>query len=374
MEDKIFARSPYYIAYTSGSTISTAELKIWIYGGSRSTGKPTNPEYTLSKSNVSATEVFFEVSELVREFFDHSLNETSFEGSGLWVYYELSTNGTQRINTTLFAIDGYNYFEDGANADKRIKLAQDTDEIVTKDDYNITIPVSTDDDGVASVTFLYKGNAVADYQFSVLDANADSDVVINYAIYGEGTYQQRVKANGGTIEDSSCLRKLLKCIDLSPCDTIYVAGRDGKVQVIKVTRDNNGLQEAKEVTFINRYGAKQQMTFLRNSTTRIGVTSDSYNKVLGSISGTSYAYDTTKHNRRTYNVKAEESITLNSGFVPESYDEVIRQLLMSEYVWLDGKPVMIVTKEQQMKTQLKDKLINYTIDFKYANDIINNVI
>ena len=374
MEDKIFARSPYYIAYTSGSTISNAELKLWIYEGNRTNSRPTNPEYTLSKSNVATTELFFEVSELVREFFDHSLNETSFEGSGLWVYYELRINGSPAINDTIFAIDGYNYFEDGANADKRIKLAQDTNEIVTKDDYNITIPVSTDDDGVASVTFLYKGNAVADYQFSVLDADSDSDIVFNYAIYGEGTYQQRVKANGGIVEDSSCLRKLLKCIDLSPCDTIYVAGRDGKVQVIKVTRDNNGLQEAKEVTFINRYGAKQQMTFLRNSTTRVGVTSDSYNKVIGGVSGISYAYDTTKHNRRTYNVKAEESITLNSGFVPESYDEVIRQLLMSEYVWLDGKPVMIITKEQQLKTQLKEKLINYTIDFKYANDIINNVI
>jgi hypothetical protein len=36
-------------------------------------------------------------------------------------------------------------------------------------------------------------------------------------------------------------------------------------------------------------------------------------------------------------------------------------------------PLSIKTKNQTRKTKLNDKLINYTIDFDYAFDYINNI-
>ena len=98
------------------------------------------------------------------------------------------------------------------------------------------------------------------------------------------------------------------------------------------------------------------------------------NKVLGSSRQGVYSYSTTEHQVQRYNTRGEEFMTLSSGFVPEGFSEVIKQLLLSEYVWVDGKPVIVITPEQEMQKQINKGLINYFVEFRYSNNIINNVI
>ena len=65
----------------------------------------------------------------------------------------------------------------------------------------------------------------------------------------------------------------------------------------------------------------------------------------------------------------------------EDYNEVIKQLMMSEYVWLtrttdtESKiyPVIPTTNSLTFKTSLNDKMVEYTIDFDYAFDKIQNI-
>ena len=56
---------------------------------------------------------------------------------------------------------------------------------------------------------------------------------------------------------------------------------------------------------------------------------------------------------------------------------MFRQLLLSDKVWIEINsqtlPVNIASSSLQFKTQLNDKLINYTIDVDYAFDKINNI-
>jgi hypothetical protein len=49
-------------------------------------------------------------------------------------------------------------------------------------------------------------------------------------------------------------------------------------------------------------------------------------------------------------------------------------LLLSEKVLLDDKPVQLKTQGSDLKTVLKDRMINYEIDFEYAYNLINDVI
>jgi len=59
----------------------------------------------------------------------------------------------------------------------------------------------------------------------------------------------------------------------------------------------------------------------------------------------------------------------------------MKQLLLSEQVWMTKTidtrptilPVNVKTQSLQYKTSVNDKLINYTIDFDYAFDKINNI-
>ena len=66
----------------------------------------------------------------------------------------------------------------------------------------------------------------------------------------------------------------------------------------------------------------------------------------------------------------------------EAYNEVIEDILLSEYVWIkynttDGsktRPVIVNTSSLTKKTSVNDKLIQYTLEVEEANDIINNIV
>ncbi len=58
-------------------------------------------------------------------------------------------------------------------------------------------------------------------------------------------------------------------------------------------------------------------------------------------------------------------------------NSTIEELLITENAFIrwQGKtlPILPLTKTMQLKTSLNDKLINYTIDFEFGFNKINNV-
>ena len=88
-------------------------------------------------------------------------------------------------------------------------------------------------------------------------------------------------------------------------------------------------------------------------------------------------YSKEKQQIRQFNVTAKETIQMNTGFIDESFNEVMRQLLLTEQVWVyDGsqvKPITLDTKSLQFKTSVNDRLIQYAIDFSYAFNKINDI-
>jgi hypothetical protein len=69
---------------------------------------------------------------------------------------------------------------------------------------------------------------------------------------------------------------------------------------------------------------------------------------------------------------------LNTGWVDEYYSDSITELLLSEKVLLviSGRhtPVTVKTQSSDLKTILKDKNINYEIEFEYAFNLINDAV
>ena len=110
--------------------------------------------------------------------------------------------------------------------------------------------------------------------------------------------------------------------------------------------------------------------------TSINVSSDGYKRnIIAYSSGATY--NTSKHQLKSFNVNGKEKITLNTGFLPENFNDVIRQLLLSEEVWIiegsDVLPVKPISNSLDFKTSINDKVINYTLDFEYAFDKINSI-
>ena len=92
---------------------------------------------------------------------------------------------------------------------------------------------------------------------------------------------------------------------------------------------------------------------------------------------TNGSYNTYNHQNTILTKNAKQSLTLNSGYYPESNNELFKQLILSERVWIeyDDKtlPVIITSNSLGFKTSLNDKLIDYTIQVEFAYQTINNV-
>lgn len=129
-----------------------------------------------------------------------------------------------------------------------------------------------------------------------------------------------------------------------------------------------------KMTFVNGFGALQDMWFFKKSVENLNVTKENYKRSLVSSTGT---YDINTHTKRTLNTKATTSLSLNTGFVSENLNSAFKEMLLSEQVWAtigsDVIPVDITTNQLTYKTSVNDRLINYTINIEYAFNVINDL-
>jgi hypothetical protein len=111
------------------------------------------------------------------------------------------------------------------------------------------------------------------------------------------------------------------------------------------------------------------MVFFKASQDSIDIKSTDYN-----LMQSNWAYNPKIGQSKTMNTNGQQTVKCNSGWVDENYDLLMRDLLLSETILLNGKPVTVKTKQLTYKTYLKDKNINYTIEFEYSNNLLNNIV
>jgi hypothetical protein len=122
-------------------------------------------------------------------------------------------------------------------------------------------------------------------------------------------------------------------------------------------------------TYVNRFGGWQYLTFFKASSSSIEVTSKDFNLMPSSID-----YNVYKGQKQRFNFQGKQKVICNTGWVEENYFELIQDLLLSETVLLGGQPAIVKSQTSDVKTYIKDKNINYTIEFEYNYGLINDVI
>lgn len=125
-----------------------------------------------------------------------------------------------------------------------------------------------------------------------------------------------------------------------------------------------------DICFQNKEGALQFMTFFKAKTDSLSVTNEEFEGDRGQpLDG--------NHQYVKFNVQGKSKFKVNSGFIQESMNETVRQLLLSERVWMYSNeiftPLNVAGKSLEYKTRQKDRLINYEIDFDYAFNEINSI-
>lgn len=394
MAQIINTRSPFYIK-VSDSSLATATLKLYIYEGVKNTGSPNGADlkYTVTKSEIEGGNyVVFEISELIRDYVDVKY-DGEYDSYCVWanavITAKNSSGGaissptvTPSDYTNQFvAVDGYGYFEEGVNPEPSRSLLQSNKIMYRPEDGNINIPIFAEDTN--SVAYYNNGTLV---RSQTISDNDNTNQKIQYiSVSGNSdnaTYEERVLEDGGTLESSRCLEQFLSYLDISKVDEIvvgYDTDAGSAAHIIKVRNLDCSIYDPIRVTFVNKYGALQDLWFDKKSVNSIEVQSNDYKASVMDFSSTPI-YDTSAHQNRVLDLVGKESITMNTGYIDESFNEVFRQLMLSEQVWMtrltdteEVLPLRPRTQSLQFKTRTNDKLVNYTVEFDFAFDKINTI-
>ena len=376
---KINVRSPYFVNISSNN-LTSATIEILIYTGAANTTWQGSPQYSLSSTAINE-KVNFDISELIKDYIPAAFNgvypnklDATDDYTTMYVDYQITlfiTGGnTQSLSLGNRAFYGYGFFEDCANPQLSQGYLQSNNVILKKDDAPIRIPV--DNENTNSVAFFYQGQQVYSW---VQDTNLkiqDQIVYISNGVNGADSFEERVELDGGTFEDNVCIQEFEDDFELIPVDTVYVSGVDG-LTIIKVDNIEECKYTPYKVTFINKFGAYQDIWFFKRS----NLSMTKKDEMFKSNIINNGSYNTYQHQYETFHVNAKEKLSLNTGFYPESYNEVFRQMSLSDKIWIEYNektlPVRLTSSNLSFKTRLDDKLINYTIELEFAFDKINNV-
>jgi len=466
---KILARSPFWINATETNLIS-ASIELWIYEGTAVTDRPAVANYTI-QSSVTDTpnNVYWDISDLVKDFIDTKYSGTSSDNGVVWVDYKITKVTTSTIypgtiQTGYYAVYGYSYYEQGYNNSSLDGCLIDTNLIYNLDSSDVLVPldyklfseatflsgattllnvlnatpasnvesasiVSSLGAGLSNVTEVRVSshndvNITTNPNFTTdtgwnkqsadwtinngasflgssdlaIDRLSQSKTVIgiNLAVSfeitnftGTGTASMRypfpvpITGNGtytaeGVGAQSNLIQFQAQADDLADplgftLDNVVVA-KTVPDRVIKVESIEECKYTPYKIIFRNKNGAKQDLWFFKASRLSMEIDRDEYKSNTISDYRNNIV---SSHGNTTFYTSAKETMTINSGFVPEEFNETFRQLMLSEQVWIDYEskvlPINISNNTIDYKTKLNNKLINYTIDIEFSFNKINNV-
>ena len=376
---KINVRSPYFVNIAT-TNLTSAKIEIEIYTGVANASWQSTPQYTLTSTAINA-KINFEIAELIKDYipaeFDGTYPDTNLADDYTTMYVDyriteyISTVAQTPVDTLgVRAFYGYGFFEDGANPQLLQGYLQSNTTILKSDDDALRVPV--DSDNTTSVAFFYKNEQILSWSPIVGLKTQDKIQYVSTASIYVDNYRERVIASGGTFEDNPCLQDFLRNETIYPVDKVIINAVEG-VTVLRIENIEECKYTPYKLTFINKFGAYQDIWFFKNSKLAMTTTEERYKSNIL----TNGTYNTYDPQIKLITKNGNQTLTLNSGYYPESNNEIFRQLFLSEKVWIEYKTktlgVTIETKNINYKTSLTDSLINYTIDVSFAFDTINNI-
>ena len=197
-------------------------------------------------------------------------------------------------------------------------------------------------------------------------------------IFAEGVGKVIIDGVTTQITDNGNTNQKIQYVTI-PADKSSIQVYDTDDTTLKKTITISNICEPKytsfKVTFVNKFGAFQDLYFFKKTSEVTNVTDELFKKNI--ITNTASTYNTYDNQRGRMNVNAQTSLTMNTGFIKENMNQTIEELFYSENVYIryENKTLAVIPKSKslQYKTSLNDKLINYTVDFDFAFDRINNV-
>ena len=379
MSTIIRTRSPFFIRTPQEphSSLSYFQINITVFGGLSSSTEVCDDlyaTYALQKKPLGAeNSVTVDISEIVNDHLEQIFTGTysaSSAKSSIWVTVATSARqsdgqivpDTSVTSNTYLAQEGYNKFKDGVNYTTEPTVMISSNYIQYHLGSTVTIPVN-----VERVTSIKWRSGTGVRETDSFTDNGNQNQKIQYAQFTSTTL----------------------------LDNVLVTYDSGSTSTITLAPTEECKYPVNKITFVNRWGAMQDLFFFKKSVDSLESRSESFNRSIFEAravhldppeeegqacqeSLTFNTYSTTAHAKKTFNANATESVLLNSGFVNELMNPFFEELMVSEYIWLTDSsaniyPVNLKESSFTKKTGLNDRLINYTMNFEKSFDLVNNI-
>jgi len=384
---KIFARSPYYVAYKDNvNAIAKVNVYVWAYEGVKTTDRPSSPIYTLEKTNSVSEGGYnfwtFEIAELLKDYLPKVGNPTTYPATAMWGAVQVVVTYNDGSTTTgsieEFAVfDGYIKYEEGSQS------MLSTWSGAAPIPYSFDTPITT--------YFFTESNNSSPY-FTETDKYSTF-----VPLFVDNTLGNRVVvftgASGGTSSDTlTAGTNSTQIIQYATVTSAFVtsqAGMDNASSGTVITQydttdcipDFTNNSTGTMIWFVNRFGAIDKVTLMGLKTESYETSKNEYRaNIVGAKANGKWGYERHQRQKSILNKKGKRKFSLNTGWIAENYNDKIQDLLLAEQVWINptagfttAYPVNIMTSNIQEKTDANEKVINYAIEFEYANDIQNNI-
>ena len=361
--EQILTRSPHYVTTPFRFATTTAvDIDIYIWDGTIAS-QPASPQVQINR--VRPTIDFADLNTNISDIIDAYIDETpltptastvtvfqSQTNAVQWVRYESTYTDPQNdvapVNGNFAAVAGYGYFLEAVNPQLPNQyLSSCASRKIDRNGY-ILLPFINND--------TYTQVVVA----STPAAQANSTTVITSSTESKD-YVQYVGIDVSAITTDTVI-------------TCTFTKSAGGTDVVTYNIEDECIYTPKTFLFKNKYGFYDTVSMTKKSYESMTVDKSQF--VNNYVTAGTYA--TTKHQYKDINITAKEELRCNSGIINESENELYKELLQSDTVYLYDStgltPVRVKTSSLEYKTRVNDGvLVQYEINFEYAYSKINNI-
>ena len=351
-------------ALTSASFQYNADLYYWT---GTTTQSGSAGDYTLVKYPNESKTGIFDVSRILNSTLQDTLQSNPSNAGYLAIETYISfysgssfTTGSRTRSDTYKYLDGYQLFQETIG--QAINTLTPHWPLMT--DGPVTQSVVLTNSGSAGV---YVGTTGASIPTKIVYTSATQTA--DYAVTGSiNTSGQITTYPIGPAQTGFPLSGSYSSYTIQAKSGSASIGQSIKYEVVCAEKYPNI-----RVKWKNRYGQWDFFNFSMVNRQSFSVNRSLYEPQIGSWGGRTLSYENYDSSNINYLVDTAQAISVNTDWVSEDYNDIFKQLLVSDEIyWLYDevgiRPITIKTPSITFKTGVNDKVIQYTFDFDFGQN------
>jgi len=366
-----FAQSPivFSLIESNGATLTSSSFQymgdLYYWQGGLNASSST-ADYVIAKFPNTSNVGLFDLNRIINSTLtDYAQQNTSnviyFAVDFYWQYFNGTTfvTGSHLKSATYKAVDGYGIFQETIG--QQIQTTTPYWPLMT--DGPATQSAFLENRGLASV---FGGNVGATQPTKIVyvgnTGTADYTLTITTASTGQiQQYPIGPSQSGFPISATGLTTFTVQAFN----------GASALGNPIRYNIDCDQKYPNVRIKWKNRFGQFDWLNFYMVNRQAFQTDRKTYQPQLGTWESSTLSYQNYDTANTAYIVDNIQTLQVNTWWLPESYNDILKQLLVSDEIyWITNeatgalKPISIITNNIQFKTGVVDKLIQYQFEFQ----------